>query len=104
MPATRSVPLSGGSNVATAFTNVVLPAPFGPSTAVTFPRRGNEVEPVEGVHGAVVLRGATGLDGGDRFGHLLIMLSQTGHPATGFGPDRVSSVTVARPRSRSGPV
>jgi len=37
MPDTVSAPLSGRNNVATARTNVVLPAPFGPSTAVTLP-------------------------------------------------------------------
>ena len=37
MPATRISPPSGRSNVATALTNVVLPAPFGPRSAVTWP-------------------------------------------------------------------
>src|SRR4029453_15190880 len=37
VPRARSSPASGGSSVATALTNVVLPAPFGPSSAVTRP-------------------------------------------------------------------
>ena len=37
IPATVSVPLSGRSNVATALMNVVLPAPLGPSSAVSRP-------------------------------------------------------------------
>ena len=37
-PATRSVPSSGRSSVATVRTKVVLPAPLGPSTATTWPR------------------------------------------------------------------
>ena len=37
MPATRRRPPSGRSRVATARTRVDLPAPFGPSTAVTWP-------------------------------------------------------------------
>ena len=37
MPATRRRPASGRSRVATARTRVDLPAPFGPSTAVTCP-------------------------------------------------------------------
>ena len=55
MPATSSDPASGRSSVATERTNVVLPAPFGPRTAVTAPARGDEVEPVEGVDVAEVL-------------------------------------------------
>src|SRR5262245_2102546 len=37
MPATRTSPASGLNRVATALMNVVLPAPFGPSRAVTRP-------------------------------------------------------------------
>ena len=37
MPSTYSVPASGRSKVATARTNVVLPAPLGPSNATTRP-------------------------------------------------------------------
>ncbi len=37
MPSMCSVPASGRSRVATARTNVVFPAPFGPSSATTRP-------------------------------------------------------------------
>ncbi len=36
-PFTRSVPASGRISVATRLTKVVLPAPFGPSSAITWP-------------------------------------------------------------------
>ena len=46
-PATCRLPESGFSSVATERTKVVLPAPFGPSSATTCPSLGDEVEAVE---------------------------------------------------------
>ena len=64
MPATRSSPASGRTRVATALTNVVLPAPFGPSSAVTPPDLGDEVEAGERVDVAEPLGQAVGFDDG----------------------------------------
>ena len=64
MPATRSSPPSGRSSVATALTNVVLPAPFGPEQRGDLAGLGDEVEAVEGANRAEALGEAVRLDDG----------------------------------------
>ena len=59
MPATRNVPPSGALSVATERTNVVLPAPLGPSTAVTTPAGATRSRPSRAVTSPNCLRSPT---------------------------------------------
>ncbi len=45
MPATRALPSSGRDSVVRILTVVVLPAPFGPSSAYTLPAATEKVSP-----------------------------------------------------------
>ena len=103
MPATRRRPASGRSSVATARTRVDLPAPFGPSTAVTWPDGATRSSPSSastwGLPDPKRLGEPLGLDGGAACLSLTWSWRHhppgSGHPLSSFGAMIAACVPTA---------